>query len=189
VQEYGIVRNASNFMQLPTHNLLLAAMAGTNTTLGLWDLDEYLVLPGHRSISYEVNHGCLAGLHDPSSMAVEIPLTMTLPGADFSHEPDIASWVRLGGVEAAVKSMSYTAQPYKECKFCKLLVNPDTTYNMHVHWLVKPDDAPPKVTADRGCAYAHHFFHLWHTRIGIRVDESNLLERAPLALQDLPFSA
>jgi hypothetical protein len=186
VQEYGYVRSASYFLQLPTLNLLMAAMAGTNTTLGLWDLDEFLVLPGHRSISYEVNRGCLTRLHDPSSMAVEVPFTLTLPAANSSSGPDIASWRKLGGFEAAIKKMNYTAQPYKHCGYCKVLVNPNTNYNLHVHWLVTPPEAGShKVTADRKCAYAHHFYHLWHNRQFPH--EANLLETAPLAIQDLPF--
>jgi hypothetical protein len=189
-QEHGYVRGAKYMLQLPASNLLKAAMAGTNTTLGFWDLDEFLVLPRHRNISYEVNHGCLTQLHDASEMEAVISFTLTLP-PDSSTGPDVAHWRHHGGFEAAVKSMNYTAQPYRHCMhgiYCKALVNPNADYNMHVHQLVRPPSEPGhRKTTDRSCAYVHHFYHLWGRRGWW--DKSNISDKVPLALEDMPFSS
>lgn len=50
-------------MQVPAYNLLRLAAWGANATLGFWDLDEYLVLPRHRSIGHEIygDDGCMKG--------------------------------------------------------------------------------------------------------------------------------
>jgi hypothetical protein len=50
-------------MQVPAYNLLRLAAWGSNSTLALWDLDEYLVLPQHRLITDEIygESGCMKG--------------------------------------------------------------------------------------------------------------------------------
>jgi hypothetical protein len=191
MQEYGHVAHSRNILPIPANNLLKAAMAGSNTTLGIWDLDEFLVLPRHHNISYEVNHGCLTQLHDPSSLEAVIAFTLTVP-PESSTGPDVERWLQYGGFEAAVKHMHYTVQPYKHCMFgifCKALINPDSDYNMHVHQLVRPPgEETHRNFTDRGCAYIHHFYHLWN---GPRAwwDPSILDDKAPLSLADMPFSS
>jgi hypothetical protein len=187
LQEYGYVAGSRNVLPIPANNLLKAAMAGSNTTLGIWDLDEFLVLPRHHNISYEVNQGCLTQLHDPSNLEAVIAFSLTLP-SDSASEPDIVQWQEYGGFRAAVKRMHYTVQPYRHCDdgiFCKALINPDSDYNMHVHQLVRPPGETRKRNfTDRGCAYMHHFYYLWRHRKWWM--ESNLKKKASLRLEDLP---
>ena len=175
-------------MQLPGSNLLKAAMAGTNTTLGLWDLDEFLVLPRHRNISYEVNHGCLTQLHDPTNQEAVLSFSLTLP-PDSLQGRDINRWLKLGSFESAIKSVPYSMQMYKHCNwgiFCKALINPNSNLNMHVHQMVRRDhDARSRNKTDSSCAYMHHFLHLWGRRDFWWPD--NLMGKAPLVLKDMPF--
>jgi hypothetical protein len=175
-------------MQLPANNLLKTAMAGSSTTLGIWDLDEFLVLPRHRNISYEVSHGCLTQLRAPSNMEAVLSFSMTVAKAKSRSE--IRRWQKAGGFEAAVKSMRYTTQPYKHCNYgvyCKALINPNSDYNMHVHQLARPpSEGDSRNPTPRSCAYIHHFFYLWGTRWWW--DPKVLSRRASLSLKDMPFS-
>ena len=187
-QTYGNIRGAPYMMLLPGSNLLKAAMAGTNTTLALWDLDEFLVLPRHRNISHEVNHGCLTQLHDPVNQEAVLSFSLTLP-SDSSPGRDIDRWLKHGSFEAAIKHEPYTTQMYKNCNwgvFCKALINPNSDHNMHVHQMVRrKPDARNRNKTDPSCAYMHHFYHLWGRRAFWSPD--NLMGKAPLVLKDMPF--
>jgi hypothetical protein len=191
VQEHGYEQGSNHMMQLPANNLLKTAMDGSSTTLGIWDLDEYLVLPRHRTISYEVNHGCLTQLHDPAGQEALLPFTLTTQ-LDATPGPDITQWQQHGSFEAAVRSMRYTAQPVKHCDrgvFCKALINPNSDRDVRLHQLARlpPAKGGSNVT-DRSCAYIHHFHHLWgHRRWW---SDTVLAEtKSPLALADMPFKA
>jgi hypothetical protein len=191
MQDHGEVKGKTYIMQLPANNLLMAAMAGTNTTLGLWDLDEYLVLPSRRSISYEVNKGCLTQLHNATEMEAVVSFVVATTTSNTS-EPgnDITQWLEKGSFKEAMKSMQYTLQPLKSCSdaiYCKALVNPNGEFNMHVHQLARPPPATSnRKTTGAGCAYMLNFLHLYKRR-GFWSKGMLSKDTAPLKLEELGY--
>jgi hypothetical protein len=184
------VEGQTHMLQLLASNLLKASMAGSNTTLGLWGLDEYLVLPRHRSISYEVNHGCLTQLHDPTIQEARLPCTLALPLDDLPDGPDILEWRKYGSFESAIRSMRYTAQPVKACcshMLCKAaLVSANSDFDIHMHRHVRPlPDVQDRSSTDQGCAYVHNFYRLWRCRRQQWPDLVFSKRKAPVVLEDM----
>lgn len=183
--EFGLIDDLSLVMQVPGNNLLKMIMGGSDAMLAVWDLDEYLVLPRKRPISYEVTEGCMKQLQDPEEHEQVISFTWTYDKT--ATQPEVARWLSAGGVLNATRIYNYTATPYSHCNFgvlCKAIINPNTDFNMHVHQLARP---PPhsehRSPSPRDCAYMHHFFQLFVRRPiwdEHAVGEPDVLRRADL---------
>jgi hypothetical protein len=56
LQEWSYKPTRDNSIQATAQNLISMAMHGAHNYLGVWDLDEYLVLPRHQPVMHEVGH-------------------------------------------------------------------------------------------------------------------------------------
>lgn len=190
--EYGLVEDIAAFMQVPGYNLLRLALYGVErVTLGLWDPDEYLLLPRHRSIKEELygDSGCLRQVHTPEAEAV-IPISYGEADLAITKDlPDYTQWISRGSVPAAIRQMNYYVRDTQHCNYgiyCKALINPSAPYNFHVHQFTRgpTDEANNRVPVPRNCSYMVHFHRMWVHR-GVW-DESNALPPEPLRIQDFP---
>ena len=59
LQDFSIDPTKEISIQIPAQNLVSMAMHGSRNVIGVWDVDEYLVLPSHKPIMHEV---CLLAL-------------------------------------------------------------------------------------------------------------------------------
>lgn len=163
----GLIRDHPLIMQVPANNLLMLAASGSSATIGLWDLDEFLVLPHGRPIADEVRDGCLQRVKDPKEYEQVLTLALTFDTA--ATTPDLPKWREYGSMLEAAKHMNYTSRPYKHCDngmYCKALVNPNTDLAMHVHQLVRqvPEESTVRTPTAHDCAFLHHFWFLWVVR-------------------------
>jgi hypothetical protein len=121
--DLGLEPRASHFMQVPAYNLMRLAAWGSKAHLGFWDLDEYLVLPSHKSISQEIHSGCLSGTLGKEPEAI-VP-TMWVSSNSWNATPELVGWMRHGYWSRAVQAMDYAMWPYTFCDgACKAMVNP-----------------------------------------------------------------
>jgi hypothetical protein len=121
--DLGLEPRASHFMQVPAYNLMRLAAWGSKAHLGFWDLDEYLVLPSHKSISEEIHSGCLSGTLGKEPEAI-VP-TMWVSSNSWNATPELVGWMRHGYWSRAVQAMDYAMWPYTFCDgACKAMVNP-----------------------------------------------------------------
>jgi hypothetical protein len=54
LQDFSLDARKELNIQAPAQNLIAMAMHGSRNFLGVWDVDEYLMLPGHQPIMHEV---------------------------------------------------------------------------------------------------------------------------------------
>eukprot|EP00775_Hariotina_reticulata_P013520 gene13520-13645_t len=164
--ELGLEPRASHFMQVPAYNLLRLAAWGSNSTLALWDLDEYLVLPQHRLITEEIygNTGCMKEFLEDEPQAI-IP-SMWSRSNNWMGAPEVVGWMQHGRWARAVQNMDYAMWPYTFCDgTCKAVINPtsDHLFQVHQHMTLPPRMSPHPVSWR--CGYILHFYRLWTVRI------------------------
>lgn len=189
--EYGVVPHIGAYMQVPGYNLLRLAMHGVQgVALGLWDVDEYLLLPQNRSVKEEIKSGCLQQVFQEEAEAV-LPISWTAPSPRyFTEDAEYKEWMKHGGMAPALHHMQHKVHDIVHCKYgiyCKALVNPAAPYNFYVHQFTRPgpeEQALHRTPVPFTCAYVLHFYQLWHRRE--IWDMTNTRPAALLRLQDMP---
>ncbi|WIA29226.1 hypothetical protein OEZ86_011737 [Tetradesmus obliquus] len=192
--DLGLEPRASHFMQVPAYNLMRLAAWGSEVHLGFWDLDEYLVLPSHKSISEEIHNGCLSRTLGREPEAI-VP-TMWVSSNSWNATPELEGWMRAGYWSRAVQDMDYAMWPYTFCDgACKSLVDPTTDLMFQVHQHARPPPRRSLLPISWRCGYLLHFYQLWSRRMpglmaGMGYKDPPAIPGIPLIMEDiLPQSA
>lgn len=171
--ESGLEPRASHFMQVPAYNLLSLAAWGSGARLLMTDLDEFLVLPQHRSIGDELRPGgCLAqALAEsleaiiPNMWVAATPGGAPPAGVGQEEAPELEAWLKLGSLRGALAQLRYAMWPYTYCDgACKALIDPNAALLFQVHQFARPPPRPAVSPVNWRCAYMLHFFRLWSAR-------------------------
>lgn len=148
------------YAQMPVHNIIRLAAWDSNALLGMWDLDEFLVLPSNTKIHSLLDGGCLGRVLSANKEVTFNMSWMVLPTSRIS---DLREWSRYTSWHAAVHGLSYQHIPYSNCmNACKSVIVPSAPWNYQVHSTSRM--AFQWTTVPVECGMLLHFSNLWHRR-------------------------
>jgi hypothetical protein len=136
----------------------LAAWDGS-AVLGMWDLDEFLVLPRQATWRDIMGTGCLG-----ASLSVNPEVTVNVTWVTQQHKaPDLPLWLEAGSWHEAVHRLPYRSIPYQRCLgACKSFITPSASFSYGVHGSIAQEGQSQLLPW--GCARLLHFLSLWVER-------------------------
>jgi hypothetical protein len=159
MQDHGYVLKMEDFYQAPANNIIRLAAWDSRALLGIWDLDEFLVLPKKKAWSDLSTSGCLGTMLAQEQEAT-LPVSWAIIPSNGS--PDIEVLAKHGTVMNALLQLPIKHIPYTDCKFrCKTVIVPSAPWTFNNHGSTLRHGAAP-VPCESGRLL--HFTSMWYTR-------------------------
>jgi hypothetical protein len=161
MQDYGYILKMKYAHQAPANNIIRLAAWDSKALIGIWDLDEFLVLPKAKAKTWSdlVTSGCLGTVLAQKQEAT-LPISwVSLPG---NESRDIGVLAKYGTVMDALLQLPVMHIPYKDCKWkCKTVFVPSGRWTYDNHGSV-PNHGGIPVLCESGRLL--HFVSMWNGR-------------------------
>lgn len=159
LQDDGYVDKMEMYFQVPAYNMIRLAAWDSTALLGMWDLDEFLILPKNKAWSDLLDSGCL-GMALAQEHEATFPVSwVILPG---NASRDIGVLAKHGTISNALLQMPVQHIPYSNCYLtCKTMIVPSAPWSFFVHGsMLRHGGNPLHCESGR----LMHFVSMWRRR-------------------------